>query len=529
MREFPLDIPSVFELGLEKWRGALSWPVSWNRFLRIEQDTKEVLNGIIRESSNSVADLLLISYKIYIEHANLIHAFCVLQELERQGKRTVVADNNDFYGVLLDGRPPVKSLFDRSLFKGVAANGVRRTLKRNLRTLKNNLMFSPLHFVPKILSCNSYALDSGGALAEFVTARERERILFREPERWYSQPSRTAFADSETAEFRAAADKIAAGIADIAAKHGVHLPGCVKDYISNSTRSALEKTAILLRGLEQRFAGRKPVDLFLGSNRTVFLRALSLAARRNGGSVTGFMHGEPLVYEWDKLAWLEFPFDDRFYTYTESIARELRDTSGRFAAPNGRTPEICGQGTRRFSNISVGREVKGARENRRVMIVPNCFTLSDILSQASSFPEIMQFQIENTLVGHLQQAGFEVLYKKHPDGTLRGQRFTLFPNVEVVYERFEEVMQLADSFLFYHTRTSTFGPALCTDKPIVIIDGGWEKINLNMLALLKKRCSFVKATVSEQNQVVINPSELKDALHDYEKAANTEFRETYLV
>ncbi len=101
--------------------------------------------------------------------------------------------------------------------------------------------------------------------------------------------------------------------------------------------------------------------------------------------------------------------------------------------------------------------------------------------------------------------------------------------VEVVYEPFEEVMNLADDFLFYYTRTITSGQALSTNEPIIYINGGWEKWVPEVFESFSKRCFIVSVHFDERNRLIINEEELLDALARKPVEPDTEFIERYML
>jgi hypothetical protein len=102
-------------------------------------------------------------------------------------------------------------------------------------------------------------------------------------------------------------------------------------------------------------------------------------------------------------------------------------------------------------------------------------------------------------------------------------------NVQTVSERLEKVMNYADAFLFYHSRTTTFGHALCTNKPIIYINGGWEVWLPEIYELIVKRCFIVSAHFDERNRLIINEKELICALGRKPSEPDTEFIERYML
>ena len=162
------------------------------------------------------------------------------------------------------------------------------------------------------------------------------------------------------------------------------------------------------------------------------------------------------------------------------------------------------------------------------MFVANEYVREGYLSQVSSFPNPIQLDFELKLMRILLDAEFDVLYKRHPGGVLKGKKIDFFPKqVQVIDSPFEEVLHDADLFIFSHSRTSTFGPALCTNKPIIILDGNWECFNPEVRKDLEKRCVFAR-TEFVDNRINIDEAELLHAIGESKKRVTTEFYELYL-
>ncbi len=87
----------------------------------------------------------------------------------------------------------------------------------------------------------------------------------------------------------------------------------------------------------------------------------------------------------------------------------------------------------------------------------------------------------------------------------------------------------ADAFLFYHTITTTSGQTLSTNKPIIYINGGWEKWVPEVFESFSKRCFIVSAHFDERNRLMINEKVLIRALSREPTEPDTEFIERYML
>ena len=250
-----------------------------------------------------------------------------------------------------------------------------------------------------------------------------------------------------------------------------------------------------------------------------------MAVRNSGGKVHGFSHGEPIVYDWDKISWMELSLNDYYYEYTTKIAEELSFEIIKNPPPNNNKYELKSFNTAIFKNRSLKNYKK---KIKIIMILGNSY--QDIgYSAVTSILSSIQLHLEYSLAKIVLENNYDVVYKPHPGLYFANKEITFMPKeVEIVYDPFENIMDKADAFLFYYTRTTVFGPALCTNKQIIFIDGGWEIINKNMLKLLEKRCRFVSAKFDKRNVLEVNKKELENALALIEAEIDTLFYEKYL-
>lgn len=134
-----------------------------------------------------------------------------------------------------------------------------------------------------------------------------------------------------------------------------------------------------------------------------------------------------------------------------------------------------------------------------------------------SFPAhhaLSQFHLEISLMKLLRKKGYRILYKTHPASIvdIKGV-FDKYAD-EIVLEPFEAIYQKADCILFPHSRTSTFGFALLTSKPIVLINTENTMWHPDVIADLKKRCRIVNAKTDERDRICFDDKTFIDAIDE---------------
>ena len=79
------------------------------------------------------------------------------------------------------------------------------------------------------------------------------------------------------------------------------------------------------------------------------------------------------------------------------------------------------------------------------------------------------------------------------------------------------------------TASTTFSTALCTDKPIVLLDSGSLQFNETVAADIHRRCRIIRLGYDERNRPVVSGDELADAVCGGPDRIDPEaFRKLYL-
>ena len=91
-----------------------------------------------------------------------------------------------------------------------------------------------------------------------------------------------------------------------------------------------------------------------------------------------------------------------------------------------------------------------------------------------------KLRLEIQILRKLKEVGYYTIYKTHPDrATEIGDLIRNEAN-ECISKKFENVWKSADALIFTYTTTTTFGFALTTSLPILVIDMKGTVWNLNI-------------------------------------------------
>ncbi len=533
---FPLDINASKKYGIKKWQEEFFWPVSYKSFLEVEARIKETLNELINENrDNYLGDLLVINYKIFFEYTNLLHALWVLKDLREKGLKPLYGEDSVIYkGILEKGIPLSKAI--PSHFPPVG--NVISKLKSQARLIKGTLLFNKtiatllksLFRITPFIADQSYL---NHLACEYINDNVKNGIRLRNLQDWYKINPTVNITESQKEEIQTLSNKIVQKVREIAESYSLQLTELQSTYLTDITLDLFLKTFIFLNSLKIHISRLKPMNLFIGCSGNLFLRMISIAVRDNGGMVTGFIHGEPVIYKWDKYSWLELSTVDRFITYTERSAKTMASLLETYPPLKKNTVKIEGAETRSFYDIWQ-RESKKPIPKRieRVMVIASYYSDENKLGQGIAFPELMQLDWELRIIDILKKAGYKVIYKKHPEvpsSKIHGLPVDSFDGtVKSINDSFEDVMDYADAYVFYFTRSTPLCHALCTNKPLIYINGGWEEWIPEMYVPFSKRCRIVSSYFDERNRLIINEEGLLNALACKPAEPNTEFIEKYM-
>jgi len=529
----PLDIESARACGLKKWRDGFFWPVSYDNYARIETEIKKAFNGLIGGNiGNGMDELLLAGYKLFLEFSAFLYSLKVLKELDEVKIRPLCGSTSvNYKGITEDGVPlrrrlPVPSPPPKLNLAG------RVKSRLGLARARMRLGGRAGGFLTGALDGRHYITDRSflnGLIPEYILKELHGKIALRNSWQWYSGQNGTASGAGKEKIVRLA-DSVLEKIIPIASGHGLELTNRQIIYLRSISEEFLAATDRCLEAIKDYISRLRPANLLIGSGGNQLARMLSAAVRSNGGKVIGFKHGEPIYHMWDYNSWLDLAVADIFITHTEPSARALEKVFTAYPAPGGRDVHCRGMQTHAFFDLW-RRESKKPLPGKieRVMIVAKGLQYDNKISQGIAFPELVQLDWELSIIDIMRKADCKVLYKCHPDGDLSAHAEGLFgTDVTVVLEPFAHVLDRADCFVFYHTMTTTLGEALCTNKPVIYIDGGWEPWMPETLVPFSKRCRVVPARFDDRNRLLIDEERFLEALALKPSRPDMEFASAYM-
>lgn len=529
---FPLDIHAVKEYGIAKWQRDFFWPVSDNEFISMTNAIEAVIAKHINEDAPELSDVLLIKRNLVSEYGHILHAFWVLQRIPLKGLAPLYTEKTLWYPQLAEGRleshrGSLSHKRDSTFPEIVVANQLRGFVGKAGQTLRINVRPG------KLLDY----LHHGTRGKVYGMPDHLVRCYLQEQVGWYSLTSAREWtvplcdlSASYILKLQEYARHIVDEISAVARTYSIALTSSLIAYLISFTEDQILDGARALFSLHQFFSPHPPNHVVVPVLGAPLQRAVALTVRSLDGRVTSFAHGGSIgLFDVPTLSVSEFALADEFVTYTKGSVEFFERIQIHHPPLRGNHVRILSANTsfyfdlwKQWSHAPVSKAIK------KIMIVafPHAPWRK---SHGTGMLSLMQLDFELRLVEVLKKAGYDVLYKAHPD-RLQEIQGIFDTQATVITEDFQYTNARADAFIFGSLRTTAFPMALCTNKPIITLymDHEYPKPFEDALALLKKRCTMVRGWFDERNRIMFDSEALLAALASPLSSPSKEFVERYL-
>lgn len=497
--------------GRADWRARLHWPIAQPEIVDIGAEVPGAIlafaGGLVDETERQIA---LVAAGLFA------NGFMSLAEAALTSERAAQL------GLELAGGPPEMPLLTAGseAFKALEYRGpfgVRPVPQAALRAIARAASWTPAWRLPLALAAPEAVAISHNALLR--QAAGAHRIAYRHAANLVA--AGRANGDAAGAAF--SGDP--AALADRALDALLPLvPGLGDSYRQRLRRAfrarlgkALSRVAFDVAALRR---ARLPKRVWSGTNGDYATRVVAAEVRRRGGTVDVFDHGGTTAIAQlpGSTAVIELCTATRFHLATPEMARLLAATQAPVLAARVNRAEIVGEtGEPTFRHaVRDGTAPTGTR--RRVVYVGHPYRGLRQFPLAG-LPDAVYWDFQIDLIGIVKRLDIDLVCKPHPEGHFVGRRNPIEDLAPTSYRRFEEHLDDADLFLFDAPTSTTFLEALCTRRPVVLIDRFYA-INPAVRPAVEARCRIVAARQDALNRVRVDPEELAAAVMDAPREAD---------
>jgi len=159
---------------------------------------------------------------------------------------------------------------------------------------------------------------------------------------------------------------------------------------------------------------------------------------------------------------------------------------------------------------------------KNVSVITASFTGMHRVTPHMKLHDVVYMEWHRRLLQDIRNLGFRVISKRHPKGLIPEQ--AIFSNVvdeELLKTPMAAIEQQTDAYVIDFI-SSALMEAICTLKPVVLIDIPVRMMRPEARTLLSKSVEVIPATFDDRNRVVIDEESLRTSL---EKPVNLDARE----
>lgn len=519
------------------------WPISQEEILAVRDTFLPPLVATVRGTSDARdegAELLRIVMAVFVnETLGVYQAYALCRRLQGLGHSMIPpAESRLLHAMAAGNAPPPSPLLD-NLRRGLQR--ARFRAPANLYRVRTHLQWNGLSsrlLRPFDRDQDIVAIQRIPLIGQHARAVS-DFVRFVHPADWFDPLSmhQEDHAAHPVAYARTVEGALAAARIGFAAGNE-EAPDYLIEYLRDWLVGAMGLAGRHLSGI-LRQPERVPRRLWTGSGAGVWSRILRHATRRLGGTVAGHDHGNGEGYlESGSPTLAEFESCDTFVTFTPTRARALAkgmrdDLLAQPEAPSIiSVPSEFGESSP-FHHSNRRRKRSRARGQSpaiRTVMYPTLYYSGDMVHAMSPLlPDIAQVDWQARLISHLREWGYEVLLKPHPGHTSSAKALGNRLGATTLTERFENVMDKADVLLFDYPRTTTFGTALASNTPVVLVDWQKESFTSDAREKLQRRCRIVPAWFDDQNRLQTDWANLRNGIEESVELTDQAFYESYLV
>ncbi len=498
MRFLPVDIKAVSEYGLRDWARDASWPVSNAEIRALGLAAIRALDSAGSKVDATWSDCIWSDTRFSDYIVQRLHAILVASRASARGLNLVArGDARSLY------RPDYGQLasdFQMSLQAAPRIDAPFRDIRR--RWIGNKCVPLSARLSSALRRPNTWNIGAENILKAAYLRRQGLSCHFPRVSDWPREQPLSELPPAIRLALGEALEEIVAAIDGMVLSDEDRL-GLIGLWSARlcALRTVYDAT-LRLRNLPNR--------VLWGSQGNSTYRAVVYALKRHGTHVVAFQHGHnPVWVDHPYMAFNEVRGAAEFVCGTPGQAdayRRMIDRSG-----------ISETGTTRVWSVDTPvydawRRQRRPRQPIRRVLMPGFPGLARVYTYDWTGFGIMRNPVEVQVSGMLRRAGYEVVYKPHPE-TASLMAPLMAPHVDsVALGSFEEAVDGVDAAIYLYPFSTTLPYVLLHGLPVVMIDVEGRDWLPEIRDGLARRCAFVPAALVPDNRVHIDEQQVVDGV-----------------
>jgi hypothetical protein len=528
MHPLYLDAVSAHSAGYSAAFDNFAWPISQDTYDAVATAFVDFLEVLVSDPTLSEAeryDLALSIVPIANESFFYAGSHMIIDACDRAGREYVYAPGSLYYDAIATykraGSQSGASAIHDSLLqmqttrpRGFATKYIRPNRKR-IRRYQTGI-YSMLKR-PGIYQMTTNKLMSEWTSPDYVSLR--------------NLASTTGWGLHQIGRQRPAAemsDLIARKYSEILNSHGFETDDLFIEYVRRISATHLSIASHWRNKNHERFINTRNSILLTATAGGFESRLMSHVFQRNNLPVIRFTHGgERGLINDPRWHYFELMFADFYLVHGRTEATQVNEAVARKTSSlTSAGMKAVGVGSRFHTRL---RETNSPSANpkkiRNVMVVPASLKNEVRPAFVSTGEENVYLEWHLRLLKSLRNANYNVVSKRHPKGFLANKKlFDGYAHEELTGGSFTNLMASADAFVFDFA-ASAFMEALCTNKPVVLIEIPLRPLLPSGRQEVEQICTVVRGEYDENNRVVADFDEVVSGL---ERPVDSGLRQAFL-
>jgi hypothetical protein len=488
----------------ENW----NWPIPQSGYDQPISEFFEWSDELHKELADlpqSLSAYMLIKADLLKDLSYYAAAWLDVAAAKRAGYEVLFDPNQYIHQSIVSGE--YGSNFPTEILRRPISSGIRGRVRRRLSQLKrsrgnkrslgssaaNVFLFQPNHLSNEITAADS----------------PRLRLLAGDVDRWRGTLSATPKRADELASH------IAGKLSEIISSHGYPPPLAFDDHAR-----AISSHYLRLGWHDARAATLLPLPrqkstLVTGTGSGYPVRLMAYQSLMDGHGVIRTTHGgDPPMF--DDVLWpsIEFPFATKYIVNgavgAESLTESIKNRSE--SGLDNYTGSIVGVGSELHSRIREMASESPTDNVKTVSVITASLTGMIRVLPRMKLHDVVYLEWHRRLLASIKQMGYEVISKRHPKASLADQRiFSDIADEELTSTPMQAIEQRTDAYVI-DFGASALMEALCTLKPVILIDMGIRKLKPEARAAISESAVIITSSFDDRNRVVIDENELQSGL-----------------
>jgi hypothetical protein len=509
-KAYPIDIKGIRSIGIKEWLNNYYVPVSSSEFNDISKSATSIYTSTLNKfnSSGIFYHLGIANYKLPDRISQNLLNLLRLRRLREKGYMYIVGSKkesindviNQYEFNLLPKHTNPKTILDKLTRKERVKN-VIRSIRYNLKAESINKCFikninNPIFFVGD----RSQKEVVGYCREENIYPIHISPLLF----------GKNIYSKSDINPYMSDIHDFCSVFMDLMKKQFEVLTTSHCKSLKDEIEELFTYSLIFFIHNVKFLSKLNNATLLVTGLGNSIHRLFSVAWRYSGGKVIGFTHGNSFYRNYFIGNYIYLSLVDQYVTASAESAKSMQDASKDFTVNIERGEAIYTKQNHYRALFGELQKLPHDKKINKVMLVgfPMASFYYKYIPAGYAYAHL---ELEIQLLRLLKSAGYQTIYKPHP--------FTANDTTSLLNEyadeiqngSFEDVYHLANCILFGEFMSTTFGFAMLTNKPMVLVNVEGHIISKEAFELLKKRCCVVSAEEIE-GVISFNDNELLNAV-----------------